>query len=65
MNDSDFEPGDTLVAIGGNRRVIVENRDGVLWAVPVTKNSGMDPMKLQDWLNCLMYGAKVVKTNNA
>ena len=46
-----------MMAVNGNRRVDVEDRDGVLWAVPVLRFDGMDPQPLQQWLDGLLYGA--------
>jgi hypothetical protein len=57
-----FEAGDRLIANNGNRCVDVEDRNGVLWAVPVVKFDGMDPQPLQWWLDGLLYGAsRIVK----
>jgi hypothetical protein len=52
-----FSAGDRLMPVIGNRSVDVEDRDGVLWAIPVIANDGMEAMPLQDWLDCLLCGA--------
>ena len=60
-----FKAGDVLVARNGNRRVRLECRQGVLWAVPLNENQGMAPEPLAVWLGWLVDGAELFRGGSA
>lgn len=60
---NEFKAGDYLSAADkdgrscyGMRQMVVEDRSGVLYAVPVCKD-GLEPMPLQEWMDWLIFGA--------
>ena len=53
-----YQEGQILVAVGGNRRVKVTSKDGILRAEPLLKDDGMEPIPLEEWLAFLPDGAE-------